>query len=66
MIKQNGVETWSTYPYESADNKLKGECRFNPANIGGICNGYKQIKKSDEADLKKIVATGNFNGAFHF
>ncbi|XP_061823916.1 cathepsin L.1 [Nerophis lumbriciformis] len=51
--KNGGIDTEVSYPYEAEDSK----CRFNPDNIGATCTGYVDVKKGDERDLRKAVAT---------
>merc|ERR1719290_328857 len=54
VIKNNGVDTESSYPYEAVNGK---ECKFNKDNIGATMSSYHDIPQNSEADLQKAVAT---------
>jgi len=49
-----GIDTEDSYPYEAVDNV----CRFNRANVGGTCTGYRNVAPAgDESALMTAVAT---------
>ncbi|XP_017331438.1 cathepsin L isoform X3 [Ictalurus punctatus] len=53
-VKENGgLDTEYSYPYEAEDRF----CRYNPATVGAICNGYVDIWYEDENALQEAVAT---------
>jgi len=54
VIKNNGVDTESSYPYEAVNGK---ECKYNKTNIGATISSYHDIPQNSEADLQKAVAT---------
>ncbi|XP_060735071.1 cathepsin L-like isoform X2 [Tachysurus vachellii] len=52
-VKENGINTEESYPYEAKD----GSCRYNPDTVGATCDGYMDINSGDENALKEAVAT---------
>jgi len=52
VIKNNGLDTEASYPYEA----VQGKCRFNAANVGATCTGYTDIPKGSETDLQNATA----------
>ncbi|KAK3538175.1 hypothetical protein QTP70_032565 [Hemibagrus guttatus] len=53
-VKENkGINTEEIYPYEA----MNKSCRYNPDNVGATCNGYVNIKSTDENALQEAVAT---------
>lgn len=49
-----GIDTEDYYRYEARDNV----CRFNRANVGGTCTGYRNVAPAgDESALMTAVAT---------
>lgn len=53
IIKNKGIDTEESYPYEARD----GNCRFDPGNVGATCSGYTYIKSMSESALQSAVAT---------
>ena len=49
-----GVDTYSSYPYTGGS---EGTCRFNKANVGATCTGYKTIPSGNETALMQAVGT---------
>jgi cathepsin L len=52
-IKDNGIDTESSYPYEARD----GKCRFNPNNVAASVTGHHDIPEGDEDSLLAAVAS---------
>ena len=46
VIKNNGVDTESSYPYEAVNGK---ECKYNKTNIGATISSYHSIPQNSEA-----------------
>ena len=46
VIKNNGVDTESSYPYEAVNGK---ECKYNKTNIGATISSYHDIPQNSEA-----------------
>jgi len=53
VIKNQGVDTESSYPYQE-EGPLS--CRFNPANIGAKITGYQDVARGDESALQTAAA----------
>ncbi|CAI7998292.1 Digestive cysteine proteinase 2 [Geodia barretti] len=53
VIKNNGIDTESSYPYVARDEK----CRFNTANVGATEKSYTDVAHEDENALAQAVAT---------
>ena len=52
VIKNHGVDTETSYPYEARD----GRCRFNQANVGATISSYKDIAQGNEKALTAAIA----------
>ncbi|UYV80617.1 hypothetical protein LAZ67_19001030 [Cordylochernes scorpioides] len=53
LIKNKGIDTEESYPYEA----LTLKCRYNNASIGATCSSYVELAEGDEEALKEAVAT---------
>jgi len=53
IIKNNGIDTEDSYPYQAVD----GRCKFEAANVGATITSFKDIIKDSESDLQNAVAT---------
>jgi cathepsin L len=53
VIKNNGIDTEASYPY----NAVQGTCRFNSANVGATISSYQDIASGNETALEAAVAT---------
>ena len=53
VIKNGGIDTEASYPYQAHDET----CHYNPQNKGANATGYKDITKGSEADLQDASAT---------
>jgi cathepsin L len=53
IIKNNGIDTEESYPYEPRD----GSCRFKEEDIGATEVSCMDIERESEEDLQKAVAT---------
>jgi cathepsin L len=54
VAQNHGIDTEESYPYEAED----GDCRFNPATVGGTCTGSQDVTPAgDESALQTAVAT---------
>lgn len=53
IIKNKGIDTEKSYPYEMKD----GKCRFRRRKVGATMSGCKDIQSGSETDLQKAVAT---------
>jgi cathepsin L len=51
-MKNKGIDTEKSYPYEAVD----GKCRYNPKNIGATVKNYSDIKAGDELALTEAIA----------
>ena len=52
VIKNKGIDTEKSYPYDPQDDP----CKFNKSSIGATFSGYKDVIGGEQA-LKKAVAT---------
>ncbi|EFA78427.1 cysteine proteinase 3 [Heterostelium album PN500] len=55
IVKQGGINTEESYPYEMRDSYT---CKYNPANNGAKLSGYSNIKRGSEADLAAKLNIG--------
>ena len=53
VIKNHGIDTEKSYPYEAIDEK----CKFNKKHIGATISSFKDIPSGDEKALQEAVAT---------
>jgi len=53
VIKNKGVDTEASYPYEAQD----GRCRFKRDEVGATITGYKDIPQGDEQTLTSAIAS---------
>lgn len=53
VIKNHGIDTEKSYPYEAVDDK----CKFNKKNVGATVTSFKDIPSGDEKALQEAVAT---------
>ena len=51
IIKNKGINTEKSYPYEAVD----GKCRFDSYNIGATMRSYVVLKSNDEKLMAKVV-----------
>jgi cathepsin L len=49
----HGIDTEESYPYEMADD----DCQFNKNTIGSDSTGFVNIRKSQDEDLMKAIAS---------
>jgi len=52
VIKNRGIDTEKSYPYEAID----GTCRYRTKNIGATAKNYSDIKADDEMALTEAIA----------
>jgi len=52
-IKKYGIESEISYPYTAMD----GHCKYDASLVVGHCTGFVDIKRNDEKDLAKAVAS---------
>jgi cathepsin L len=52
IIKNDGIDTEASYPYEPRD----GSCRFKKENVGATEESCKDIERESESNLQKAVA----------
>ncbi|UYV70826.1 CTSL [Cordylochernes scorpioides] len=53
VIKNSGIDTENSYPYEAEDDK----CRYKKNSVGATCTGFKDIPSGDENALLQAVST---------
>jgi len=53
VIDNNGIDTESSYPYETTE----GDCRFERANVGATAKSYSNIRSGDEEALAAAIAS---------
>ncbi|UYV70827.1 CTSL [Cordylochernes scorpioides] len=53
IIKNSGIDTENSYPYEAEDDK----CRYKKNSVGATCTGFKDIPSGDENALLQAVST---------
>jgi len=53
IIKNNGIDTESSYPYHAKNEK----CAFSAANVGATISAYKDVLKDSETELTNAIAT---------
>merc|ERR1712137_1074612 len=51
VIDNNGIDTESSYPYETTE----GDCRFERANVGATAKSYSNIRSGDEEPLRLLL-----------
>jgi len=54
VIKNNGIDTDTSYPYEGAD----GKCRFKAANVGATISNWTFVPKTVNQMMGYVVNTG--------
>ena len=56
MIKQGGIDSETSYPYDAYD----GQCRFNPNTVGAKINSFKNVGPfgSEEALARAVAENG--------
>jgi len=52
VIKNKGIDTEASYPYEAKD----GQCRFNAANVGATISRFVDIPTGNESALEAAIA----------
>ncbi|XP_046479794.1 cathepsin L-like [Neodiprion pinetum] len=52
IIRNNGIDTEESYPYEGKTNS----CRYEPRKIGATSSGYTYINRGDEITLQEVIA----------
>jgi len=53
IIKNHGIDTEQSYPYQAHNEK----CRYSAASVGATMSSYRDIKSKSEADLLVAVGT---------
>jgi len=53
VIKNNGIDTEASYPYQA----VQGKCHYNSTNIGATISSYYDIPSKNETALALAVAT---------
>jgi cathepsin L len=53
IIKNNGIDTESSYPYVPETES----CKFNAANVGATLSSYQDIASGSETDLTNAIGT---------
>jgi len=54
VIKNNGIETEATYPYETK----VGKCRFNSDNVAATISSYVSVSAGSESALEEQLTKG--------
>jgi len=52
-IRNGGLDTEASYPYEARQNR----CRFDENNVGATISAARQIVRGSEEDLTKVLGT---------